>query len=61
MRVWGGGVAMSLWCLCDTLLLQFWNKVDVFNLLMFLLAGWFQYQVRGRGGRCSRGRVMCDV
>ncbi len=33
----------------DTLLLQFWNKVDVFNLLMFLLAGWFQYQVMGQG------------
>ena len=45
----------------DTLLLQFWNKVDVFNLLMFLLAGWFQYQVRGRGGVCCRGRVICDV
>ncbi len=23
---------------------QTWNKVDVFNLLMFLLAGWFQYE-----------------
>ena len=23
---------------------QAWNRVDVFNLLMFMLAGWFQYQ-----------------
>ena len=23
---------------------QTWNRVDIFNLLMFLLAGWFQYQ-----------------